>query len=67
VTVWARPGEVVAEVADHGVAGLDPLAGYHPPPPGSSNGMGLWVARHLSDRLAVRSGAGTVVRVAVHG
>lgn len=67
VTVWARPGEMIAEVADRDLAGLDPLAGYHPPPPESANGMGLWVARHLSNRLAVRTGAGTVVRAAVHG
>jgi anti-sigma regulatory factor (Ser/Thr protein kinase) len=54
----------VLEIADHGTAFDDPLAGYLPPSPGIERGAGLWVARQLTRRLEVMPRpAGTTVRL----
>jgi anti-sigma regulatory factor (Ser/Thr protein kinase) len=69
LSAWVTRGEVVCEVRDHGGGGIDPLAGYLPPGgDGTPRGMGLWIARQLSDTLAIRCGPdGTSVRLAVVG
>jgi anti-sigma regulatory factor (Ser/Thr protein kinase) len=41
----------VCEVSDDGPGIDDPLAGFLPPRPGSSDGAGLWVARQLTRQL----------------
>jgi anti-sigma regulatory factor (Ser/Thr protein kinase) len=44
----------------------DPLAGFVPPKPSASAGMGLWIARQLSDSFSIGSDeGGTTVRIAV--
>jgi anti-sigma regulatory factor (Ser/Thr protein kinase) len=73
LAAWVTPGEIVCEVGDHGGGTIGPLAGYLPPGSdatatgdGPLRGMGLWIARQLSDTLAVRSGRdGTTVRLGV--
>jgi anti-sigma regulatory factor (Ser/Thr protein kinase) len=73
LAAWASPDELVCEVADRGGGRIDPLAGYLPPGWDAGragkrprSGMGLWIARQLSDTLAVRSGRqGTAVRLGV--
>lgn len=72
LAAWVSPGELVCEVADQGGRPIDPLAGYLPPGRDAGEagegprGMGLWIARQLSDTLAVRSGPeGTAVRLGV--
>lgn len=72
LAAWISRGELVCEVADQGGGPIDPLAGYLPPGRDAGEagegprGMGLWIARQLSDTLAVRSGhQGTAVRLGV--
>ena len=53
-------------MTDHGGGLKDPLAGLVPPKPSASAGMGLWIARQLSDSFAIGAdGVGTTVRIAV--
>jgi anti-sigma regulatory factor (Ser/Thr protein kinase) len=71
LAAWVAPGELVCEIGDHGCGPMDPLAGYLPPGRAAARrddaparGMGLWVARQLSDTLAVRCGHdGTTIRL----
>lgn len=65
--VWIRPGEVVAEVRDHGGGIIEPVAGYRPPNPGDLGGWGLWIVRQLADAVTIDSApdAVTCVRIAV--
>jgi anti-sigma regulatory factor (Ser/Thr protein kinase) len=73
LAAWVAPGEIICEVVDRGGGAIDPLAGYLPPGSdatrrgeGLPRGMGLWIARQLSDTLAVRPGRdGTTVRLGV--
>jgi anti-sigma regulatory factor (Ser/Thr protein kinase) len=56
----------VCEVTDQGGGVQDPLAGFVPPKPSASAGMGLWIARQLSDSFAIGADdEGTTVRIAV--
>ena len=65
VRVWIDPAAVVCEVIDAGRI-ADPLVGRTPPPPGATNGQGLWLAHQLCDLLQLRSRDGrTVVRLHV--
>lgn len=52
LSVWARPGELVCEVHDHGSIAL-PLVGLAPPHPSHARGRGTWIARQLCDSLHV--------------
>jgi len=66
IALWITPEGVVCEVTDHGGGMHDPLAGLVPPKPTASAGMGLWIARQLSDSFAIGAGGdGTTVRIAV--
>jgi anti-sigma regulatory factor (Ser/Thr protein kinase) len=66
LAVWATPEAVICEVADNGVLGPSPLAGYLPPVRGVPGGMGLWLVRQVCDAVHIAvSGGGTRVRFAV--
>jgi anti-sigma regulatory factor (Ser/Thr protein kinase) len=66
LALWLTREGVVCEVTDKGGWMQDPLAGLVPPTPTASSGMGLWIARQLSDSFAiVADGEGTTVRIAV--
>jgi anti-sigma regulatory factor (Ser/Thr protein kinase) len=66
LALWITPEGVVCEVTDQGGGVQDPLAGLVPPKPSASAGMGLWIARQLSDSFAIGADdAGTTVRIAV--
>jgi anti-sigma regulatory factor (Ser/Thr protein kinase) len=55
LALWITPQGVVCEVTDQGGGVQDPLAGFVPPEPSASAGMGLWIARQLSDSFAIGS------------
>ncbi|MFI6762951.1 ATP-binding protein [Micromonospora sp. NPDC050417] len=63
--LWPATGAVCCEVSDHGTGiGADRLADRRRPGPESAGGWGLWLARRLSDEMAVETGpAGTTVRI----
>jgi anti-sigma regulatory factor (Ser/Thr protein kinase) len=67
LTLWESRDAVVCEVHNDGRDVDDPFAGYLPPgSDGTDEATGLWIARQLSDALAIDSGAdGTSVRLAV--
>jgi anti-sigma regulatory factor (Ser/Thr protein kinase) len=66
LSLWITSDGVVCEVTDRGGGLHDPLAGLVPPKPSASAGMGLWIARQLSDSFAIGAGDdGTTVRIAV--
>jgi anti-sigma regulatory factor (Ser/Thr protein kinase) len=63
--LW-QDGDLVCEVHDRGdgFAASTYLQRTEAPNPSSTGGMGLWLARQTSDRLAIEStSAGTTVRV----
>jgi anti-sigma regulatory factor (Ser/Thr protein kinase) len=63
VRAWSRPDAVVVEADDAGGRLGDVCAGFRPPS-ATSERSGLWLARQLSDRLAIRNGpAGTTVQL----
>jgi anti-sigma regulatory factor (Ser/Thr protein kinase) len=54
VTTWRTGDRFVVEVRDRGPGFVNPLAGYVPPrDPRRPGGRGLWLARALSDDLAI--------------
>lgn len=64
VDCWVD-GRVVVEVRDVG-GGFDRARVWdtHPPEPYGTRGRGLWIARQLTDMVAIASGAeGTIVRI----
>lgn len=63
--LWHGNGELVCEVADHGHGiSAQRLSDRDRPAPDTAGGWGLWLARELSDTMAVETGEeGTVVRV----
>jgi serine/threonine-protein kinase RsbW len=66
LALWITLDGVVCEVTDRGAGLQDPLVGLVPPKPHASAGMGLWIARQLSDSFAIGAGDdGTTVRIAV--
>jgi anti-sigma regulatory factor (Ser/Thr protein kinase) len=66
LALWIAPEGIVCEITDQGGGVQDPLAGLVPPRPGASAGMGLWIARQLSDSFAIGTDdEGTTVRIAV--
>jgi anti-sigma regulatory factor (Ser/Thr protein kinase) len=54
--LWTAPGRLVATIRDSGHGLDDPFAGYGPAHGEdlSHGGMGLWLARQLSDHVAIR-------------
>ena len=68
VALWVLCDRVVCEVTDEGRGRLDPLAGYVPPEDVAVGGVGIWLARLVTDALAIRSDhLGTSVRFAIGG
>jgi anti-sigma regulatory factor (Ser/Thr protein kinase) len=67
LALWVAAAGVVCDVYDQGQGLDDPLAGFLPPGGDDApKGIGLWVARQLSDTLAISSGPdGTVVRLTI--
>jgi anti-sigma regulatory factor (Ser/Thr protein kinase) len=66
LALWVTAERATCEVRDHGTGMDDPFAGYLPPGAEGAPGMGLGVARQLSDDLTIRSGPdGTTVRLAI--
>jgi anti-sigma regulatory factor (Ser/Thr protein kinase) len=62
--IWTDRQTMSCEVSDTGAGLHDPLAGHLPPPPGRVGGLGLWLARHFSDLVELRTdSAGTTVRL----
>jgi serine/threonine-protein kinase RsbW len=63
--LWHEAGGLVCEVADHGSGISDrQLRDRGRPAPDRTGGWGLWLARQLSDTMAVETGeTGTVVRI----
>jgi len=53
---WLQDGELVVRVEDDGAGIHDPLAGCLPPSPDRQGGFGLWLARQVAERVAIRSG-----------
>jgi anti-sigma regulatory factor (Ser/Thr protein kinase) len=61
--IWRRDEGILCEIRDQGHIS-DPLAGQRPPTPEQATGRGLWVVRHLCDRVQISSSLGrTIVRV----
>ncbi|AGL20752.1 sensor histidine kinase [Actinoplanes sp. N902-109] len=56
--LWVAPEAVICEVTDDGAKPPAPLAGYLPPAPGVSGGMGLWLVQQLCDSMAIRQDNG---------
>jgi len=66
LALWITREGIVCEITDRGGGVQDPLAGLVPPKPSASAGMGLWIARQLSDSFAIGTDdEGTTVRIAV--
>ncbi|GAB3831179.1 anti-sigma factor RsbA family regulatory protein [Dactylosporangium cerinum] len=64
--VWVDGPALVCEIADDGPGPADPLVGYRPPDELIIGGRGLWIARQLSEALAVSHDDGwTRVRYAL--
>jgi anti-sigma regulatory factor (Ser/Thr protein kinase) len=65
LALWPRATGAVCEVHNDGLGLDDPFAGYLPPDGDTAAwGMGLWIARQLSEALAIHSGPdGTTVRL----
>jgi anti-sigma regulatory factor (Ser/Thr protein kinase) len=64
--VWSTPDRSVCVVSDSGPGFDDPLAGYVAPSLRGAGGLGLYLTRHLCDRVSFERGAGRfTVRVAV--
>ncbi|SDY25194.1 Anti-sigma regulatory factor (Ser/Thr protein kinase) [Micromonospora pattaloongensis] len=65
--LWQRDGLLYCQVSDGGPGFSDPeAAGRQRPPQGAAGGRGLWIVRHLADRVELRSDrTGTVATVAV--
>lgn len=63
--LWQQDGQLVCEVADHGQGiSEQQLNDRDRPAPDAAGGWGLWLARELSDAMAVETGeAGTIVRI----
>jgi hypothetical protein len=66
LALWTTSEGIVCEVTHRGGDLHDPLVGLVPPKPSASAGMGVWIARQLSDSFAIGAGDdGTTVRSAV--
>jgi anti-sigma regulatory factor (Ser/Thr protein kinase) len=67
LALWRTNDGVICEVHNDGRGVEDPFAGYLPPgSDDAAQGTGLWIARQLSDPLAIQSGPdGTTVRLAI--
>jgi anti-sigma regulatory factor (Ser/Thr protein kinase) len=56
--LWTAGDELVCEIRDRDGTLADPLAGLIPPDGSASGGMGLWVARQLTEWLVIERPAG---------
>ncbi|MFI7542881.1 anti-sigma factor RsbA family regulatory protein [Actinoplanes sp. NPDC049599] len=57
--VWIDGSTVTCEVTDNGAGLADPLAGYRPPSPFSTNGRGLWITQQICDGFGINHADGT--------
>ncbi len=65
VRAWVDHPTIVFEVTDSGSGPTNLLQGFLPADPDQLGGMGLWLARQLSDRLEIATSAdGASVRIA---
>ncbi|GLW06747.1 hypothetical protein Misp01_18770 [Microtetraspora sp. NBRC 13810] len=65
IRIWPADGHLVVAVHDDGLWLPEEPPGQIPPPPNATSGMGLWVARLLSARIAFSTGSsGTTVTMA---
>jgi MEDS: MEthanogen/methylotroph, DcmR Sensory domain len=55
VRLWERLGAITCHVDRRGRRVTDPVAGFLPPGPDPEPGDGLWIARHLCDRLDIHN------------
>ncbi|HVL89958.1 MAG TPA: sensor histidine kinase [Actinomycetota bacterium] len=63
VSLWKVPAGYVADVVDPGGRLDDAFAGYRPPPNPATGGVGLWLARQMSDEFTLLGGRGLTIRV----
>lgn len=63
LSVWVAGEELICQVRDSGHI-ADPLAGRHPPAPGSTGGLGLRVVHQLCELVEIRTRPGdTCIRL----
>lgn len=63
--LWSHPDAIVCRIHNDGPAIGDSFAGYRPPVDPENGGMGLWIARQLSDEMAITNDArGPIVTMA---
>jgi anti-sigma regulatory factor (Ser/Thr protein kinase) len=65
VGVWSTPKRTMCVVSDSGPGFDNPLAGYVTPASGTPGSRGLYLARHLCDRVSFEHAGRFTVRVAV--
>jgi len=66
VSIWTEPGLFVCQLDDAGIF-ANPLAGWTPPPPGSSRGRGLLIVHELADLVRINQRPdGTSIRIHIN-
>lgn len=66
VAIWSEPGLLVCQLDDSGIF-TNPMAGWTPPPKGSSRGRGLLIVHELSDLVRIHQRPdGTSVRIHIN-
>lgn len=63
VSLWLMEGATVCDIYDPGGRLDDPFAGYRPPVTHAAGGMGLWIARQMSDEFTIMPGRGLTIRI----
>ncbi|MFP3967121.1 sensor histidine kinase [Actinomadura fulvescens] len=63
-SVWSDGNDLVCDVTDRGAPWDYHVVGHRPPAPGSTSGLGVWIARRLCDQVEIRTGPhGSLVRL----
>lgn len=63
VSLWDLPDGIVCDIFDPAGRIDDVFAGYRPPVAPADGGMGLWIARQLSDEFTIVPGQGLTIRL----